>query len=33
MNPESKKWDKDKFNMEVDRAIRYCLTQMREIAD
>ncbi len=31
MNPESKKWDKDKFNMEVDRAVRYYLTQLGEI--
>jgi len=33
MNPDSKKWDKDKFNMEVDRAMRYALTQMGEITD
>lgn len=33
MNPESKKWDKDRFNKEVDSAIRYCLTQWGEITD
>jgi hypothetical protein len=33
MNPESKKWDKNRFNMEVDSAIRYCLTQWGEITD
>jgi hypothetical protein len=33
MNPDSKKWDKDRFNMEVDRAMRYYLTQMGEITD
>jgi Histidine kinase-, DNA gyrase B-, and HSP90-like ATPase len=31
MNPEAKKWDKDRFNGEVDRAMRYYLTQMGEI--
>ena len=33
MNPDSTKWEKDKFNMEVDRATRYILTQMGEITD
>ena len=32
MNPESKKWDRDKYNLALDQAARYYLTQRGEIS-